>query len=110
MKELSFDESQFSFNQIKCVKVYVCECVRVGGGACLMSTEQQLFFPSENVQANPNTSPEEHPKPVPMRISGQSAATPNPGSHVAKMNGRQDSSQRKHSRDRTCRVPKTMTE
>ena len=29
-------------------------CVCVGAGAVYMSTEQQLFFPSENVQANPN--------------------------------------------------------
>ena len=41
-----------------CLRVYLCECVSacvcVGAGARLMSTEQQLFFPSENVQANPN--------------------------------------------------------
>ena len=53
------------------MRVYVCECARarvgvcvcVGAGVCvcvdgglrLMSTEQQLFFPSENViKANPN--------------------------------------------------------
>ena len=29
-------------------------CVCVDAGARLMSTEQQVFFPSENVQANPN--------------------------------------------------------
>ena len=52
MKELSFDVSQFPFNQIKCVCVCVCVCV--GAGTRLMSTEQQLFSPSEIVQADPN--------------------------------------------------------
>ena len=68
-----------------CVRVYVCECVCVGAGARLMSTEQQLFFPSENVQANSN-----RPALDGNKISGQSAAAPQPGSHVAKLNGRQD--------------------
>ena len=35
-----------------CVCVCVCVCVRAG--ARLTSTEQQLLFPSKNVQANPN--------------------------------------------------------
>ena len=32
----------------------VCVCVCVDAGARLLSTDQQLFFLSENVQANPN--------------------------------------------------------
>ena len=42
------------FNNYTNVGAHVCVSVCVGAGARLMSTEQQLFIPSEKVQANPN--------------------------------------------------------
>ena len=88
--------------------------------ARLMSTEQQLFFFRERrtgepkpVSARRDKLPIIRPrrqKSTPDNICCQSAAAPHPGSRVAKLNGRQDSSQREHSRDRTCSGRKRMTE
>ena len=45
-------------------------CVTVGvAGARLMSTEQQLLFPSENVQASPNRPVSTQPLPIPGCVS-----------------------------------------
>ena len=74
----------------------MCVSVCVGAGARLMSTEQQLFFPSENVQANPN-------RPA------LNAAAPHPGLRVDKLHRVQSSSQRNHCRDCTCKGRNKLT-
>ena len=72
-----------------CVRVYVCECVR----GCQRASYEHgaaAFFPSENVQANPN-------RPA------LNVTAPHPGLRIDKLNHIQNSSQRNHCSDYTCK-------
>ena len=70
-------------------------------------TFRTFFFPSSRSLGR---IAKRAPHISPHNVCCQSAAAPRPGSHVAKLNGRQDSSQRKHFRHRACSGRKRMTE